>query len=282
MANYAGIKNTMSGTRSGVQRRAFGDFVRSYRAKVSPAAVGLPAGSRRRTPGLRREELAQLCGLSTTWFTWIEQGRDISVSPGALSRLARVLQLGRAERAYLFDLAGKRDPDQGHDEPDVMSPVVAACVDAIDAPAYVLDRSWTARSFNKRAQRLFAGWLDKPREYNLLRFVFLNPAARSFICHWEERARRLVAEFRAASSAHLDEPLLRAFIATLRRESQDFARFWDEQVVLGREGGERTFNHPLDGFLRYEQVTFNVANHPDLRLTMLIEAVDADSPRSVT
>jgi len=133
----------MSTTRSAVQRRAFGDFVRSYRAKVAPVAVGLPTGSRRRTPGLRREELAQLCGLSTTWFTWIEQGRDISVSPSALSRLSRVLQLGRAERAYLFDLAGKRDPDQGQDEPDVIFPAIVACVEAIDAPAYVLDRSWT-------------------------------------------------------------------------------------------------------------------------------------------
>src|ERR1700761_8983080 len=106
MSIYAGIKSTMSVLRSAAQRRAFGDFVRSYRAKVGPASVGLPSGSRRRTPGLRREELAQLCGLSTTWFTWIEQGRDISVSPGALARLARALQLGRAERAYLFDLAG--------------------------------------------------------------------------------------------------------------------------------------------------------------------------------
>jgi transcriptional regulator with XRE-family HTH domain len=272
MAIYAGILDTMSTTRSIVQRRAFGDFVRSYRARVSPTVVGLPVGNRRRTPGLRREELAQLCGLSTTWFTWIEQGRDISVSPGALSRLSRVLQLGRAERAYLFDLAGKRDPDQGQDQPDVMSPAVVACVDAIDAPAYVLDRSWTARSFNKKAQRLFVGWLDKPEERNLLRFVFLNPAARSFICRWEERARRLVAEFRAASSAHFDEPALRTLVAALRQESQDFARFWDEQAVLGREGGERTFNHPLDGFLRYEQVTFNVANYPDLKLTMLVQA----------
>jgi transcriptional regulator with XRE-family HTH domain len=277
MSIYAGIIDTMSTTRSIVQRRAFGDFVRSYRARVSPAAVGLPAGNRRRTPGLRREELAQLCGLSTTWFTWIEQGRDISVSSGALSRLSRVLQLGRAERAYLFDLAGKRDPDQGQDQPDVMSSAIVACVEAIDAPAYVLDRSWTARSFNKKAQRLFAGWLDTPDERNLLRFVFLNPAARSLICHWEERARRLVAEFRAASSAHFDEPAQRALVASLQQESRDFARFWDEQAVLGREGGERTFNHPLDGFLRYEQVTFNVANQPDLKLTMLVQAANAAS-----
>jgi transcriptional regulator with XRE-family HTH domain len=262
----------MSTLRSPAQRRAFGDFVRSYRAKLGPAAVGLPSGSRRRTPGLRREELAQLCGLSTTWFTWIEQGRDISVSSGALSRLSRVLRLGRAERAYLFELAGKRDPEHGQDGPEVISPVVVACVDAIGSPAYVLDRSWTARCWNRPAERLFAGWLDAPEERNLLRFVFLNPAARSFICRWEERARRIAAEFRADSSPHFDEPGLRSLIAALRQDNEDFARFWDEQAVLGREGGERTFNHPVDGFLRYEQVTFNVANQPDLKLTMLVRS----------
>src|SRR5580692_10877541 len=167
----------MSTTRSIVQRRAFGDFVRSYRARVSPAAVGLPAGNRRRTPGLRREELAQLCGLSTTWFTWIEQGRDVSVSPGALARLASILRLGRAERAYLFDIAGKRDPNQTADDADALiAPAVLACVETIRSPAYILDRTWTARSWNAKARHLFAGWLDAPGEhrYNLLRFVFLT------------------------------------------------------------------------------------------------------------
>ena len=114
------------------------------------------------------------------------------------------------------------------------------------------------------------GWLDAPEERNLLRFVFLNPAARSFICRWEERARRIAAEFRADSSPHFDEPELHSLIAALRQDSEDFARFWDEQAVLGREGGERTFNHPRDGFLRFEQVTFEVANHADLKMTILI------------
>src|SRR3974377_1873199 len=99
--------------RSAEQRRAFGDFVRTHRDRVTPTAIGLPSGHRRRTPGLRREEVAQLCGLSTTWFTWIEQGSDVSISPSALARLAAALRLDRAERAYLFDLAGKRDPEQG-------------------------------------------------------------------------------------------------------------------------------------------------------------------------
>ena len=259
--------------RSSEQRRALGDFVRAQRERTTPASLGLSPGGRRRTPGLRREELAQLCGLSTTWFTWIEQGRDVSVSPGALARLANALRLGRAERAYLFDLAGKRDPDQAADGTAALIPPAAlACVAAIDSPAYILDRTWTARSWNAAAARLFAGWLDAPGDhrYNLLRFIFLTPAARTLICNWEARARRVAAEFRAACSAHFDDPALRAFIAALRDDSAEFAQFWEQHGVLGREGGERTFNHPTGGFVRYEQVTFDLASQTDVKLTVLV------------
>ncbi|HEY5065525.1 MAG TPA: helix-turn-helix transcriptional regulator, partial [Xanthobacteraceae bacterium] len=126
----------MGAVRSSEQRRALGDFVRAQRERTAPESLGLPPGSRRRTPGLRREELAQLCGLSTTWFTWIEQGRDVSVSPSALARLASSLRLDRAERAYLFDIAGKRDPDQAADDANAsIAPAVLACVETIRSPA---------------------------------------------------------------------------------------------------------------------------------------------------
>jgi len=219
---------------------------------------------------LRREEVAQLCGLSATWYTWIEQARDVSVSPTALARLAGVLRLGRAERAYLFELAGKRDPDQNRSDTDHLPSAALSCVETIQSPAYMLDRCWNARSWNARAERLFVGWLDQPGEANLLQFIFLQPSARALICEWEQRARRVAAEFRAACSAHLNDPSLRKLIERLHRESRDFARFWDEHGVLDREGGERTFNHPTDGFLRYQQVTFALAGYPDLKLTMLV------------
>ena len=255
---------------SSEQRRELGDFVRAQREKLTPAAIGLPSGNRRRTPGLRREEVAQLCGVSATWFTWIEQGRDVSVSPAALARLARTLRLRRAERAYLFDLAGKRDPEHGGSDSDQLPAAAQGCVEAIACPAYILDGAWNARSWNAAAERLFAGWLDQPGERNLLRFIFLEPSARALISDWEQRARRVAAEFRAACSARLDDPSLRLLIDGLIRESPAFAQFWDEHGVLGREGGERTFNHPEDGFLSYGQVTFNLANSPDFRLTMLV------------
>ncbi|WP_342643208.1 helix-turn-helix transcriptional regulator [Rhodoligotrophos ferricapiens] len=258
-------------TRSSEQRRELGAFVRALREKLAPADMGLPAGQRRRTPGLRREEIAHLSGLSTTWYTWLEQGRDISVSPSALARLAHALRLGRAERAYLFELAGIRDPDEDAIEDNAVSAAVLASVTTIDSPAYILNRCWTALSWNHKAERLFAGWLDRPGERNLLRFIFLEPSARSLIHRYEERARRVVGEFRADVSSHTTEPAIRSLIGELRSQSTDFARYWDEHWVLGREGGERTFNHPTDGFLDYQQVTFRVASHPDLKLTILIE-----------
>lgn len=256
--------------RSPAQRHELGEFIRAQRERLPPAAIGLAIGSRRRTPGLRREEVAQLCGLSTTWFTWIEQGRDVSVSPLALARLATALRLGRAERAYLFELAGRRDPDQGISATDDLPLAVLACVQAIQSPAYVLDRQWVARCWNASAERLFTGWLDQAGEKSLLRFVFLAPAARLLICDWDVRARRVAEEFRASCSARLTDPALRSLIESLRGESTDFAQFWNLYGVLEREGGERTFNHPLDGLLRYTQVTFDLASRPDLKLTMLV------------
>jgi transcriptional regulator with XRE-family HTH domain len=264
----------MIATAPSESQRALGSFVRAQREKLAPADLGLPPGPRRRTPGLRREEVAQLAGLSVTWYTWLEQGRDMSLSPHALARLATALRLGRAERAYLFELAGRRDPDPGADDDEAVPPVVLACVEAIAAPAYILDRAWTALSWNRAAERLFAGWLDGDRSRNLLRFIFLDPAARTLICDYDDRARRVVAEFRAAVSTHLNDRPIRGLVETLRRASPDFARLWDEQGVVGREGGARTFNHPADGFLRFEQVTFEVAGRPDLKLTILVPGAE--------
>lgn len=256
------------------RQRELADFIRTQREKLGPAEAGLAGGRRRRTPGLRREEVAQLAGLSTTWYTWIEQARDVSVSPFTLARLAVALRLARAERAYLFELAGKRDPDQPDDENDDLSATIRSCVRTIGAPAYVLDRCWTARAWNDDAEHLFPGWLTPAADRNLLRFIFLAPAARSLIDGWEDRARRVVAEFRAHAGSHLADAAPRTMIDDLLRHSPAFARLWRQRDVLEREGGVRTFNHPRDGFLRFQQVTFNVASAPGMQLTVLVPASD--------
>jgi transcriptional regulator with XRE-family HTH domain len=258
--------------RSQSQRRVLGEFLRAHRARLAPASLGLAGTRRRRTPGLRREEVAQLSGMSATWYTWLEQGRDVAASPEALAALAKALLLTPAERAYLFALAQRPDPAapggeaDGSDAPSALVEAVAA----IAVPAYVLDRSWTARSWNDAAARLFLGWLDRGADKNLLRYVFLNPVARRVIPDWSARARRVVAEFRAESSRYLDDPSVVALVEDLARRSPRFARFWREHEVVGRAGGERRFDHPRAGNLAYEQIAFAPTGRTDLKLVLLL------------
>src|SRR5205814_1497231 len=148
-----------------------------------------------------------------------------------------------------------------------------ASLAAIAQPAYVLDRTLTARAWNAPAARLFIGWLDGPREAshdrNLLRFIFLSKAGRRLIVDWDERARRVVAEFRADTTRHLDDPAIRALIDDLRAKAPAFKRMWDEQAVVDRAGGVRSFAHH-DGPQHYEQLTFTLTSRPELKLVMLV------------
>jgi transcriptional regulator with XRE-family HTH domain len=251
------------------QRRQLAAFLRAHREALTSEAA--PRASRRRTPGLRREEVAQLCGLSTTWYTWLEQGRDIALSATALARLADALRLTAAERAYLFELTRRRDPapPAPGTPPDTAPPALAAALHATTVPAYLLDRLWNARAWNQAAGHLFAPWFDSG-EANLLRFVFLDAAARSFIPDWENRGRRLLAEFRADTAHNQDDPAIHTLQRDLHASSTDFARFWNDHAVLSREGGTRVFSHKPGSTLSYAQVTLVPAAHPDHKFVMLL------------
>ncbi len=248
------------------QRRLLGEFVRAHRERQR----SINSAGRRRTPGLRREELAQQAGISTTWCAWIEQGRAVQASPGALSRLAKALGLSAAERAYLFELAGCLDPELPPEPAGDAPASLLASVLAIKHPAYGLDRLWNACCWNAAAALLFRGWLDGDNQRNLLRFVFLAPAARKLIPGWENRARRLLAEFRADYSHNFRDSRVRTLVETLRRDSPLFTKAWDEQGVRYRSGGVRHFSHPDDGPLRFEQHTFSPSERPDYKLVMLV------------
>jgi transcriptional regulator with XRE-family HTH domain len=259
-----------SAAAAGTAARALGAFIRAHRERVSPEAAGISVGIRRRTPGLRREEVAQLCGVSPTWYTWIEQGRDVSASAAALARIADALRLSRPERAYLFELAGQRDPASGRTSEIDVPAALHASVSAIAGPAYLLDRQWNALSWNDAAAELFVGWLSGDADRNLLRYMFHCPSARTLVVDWAGRAARLVAEFRADSSRHLDAPPMRDFLTSLSETSPAFAAFWASQDVVDREGGRRAFEHPRLGHVTFEQITWKAALYDDLKLVMLV------------
>jgi transcriptional regulator with XRE-family HTH domain len=257
---------------STLQISSLGEFIRTRRDRLSPEQVGLQAGPRRRAKGLRREELAALCGISPTWLTWIEQGRAISVSATAISRMARALLLSRAERDYLFELAGVRDPERLDSPPHVdFGNTLAELVSKIQTPAYVLDRAWNAVAWNPEAADLFVGWLDKKlHNPTLLQYVFLSSQARTLIADWPVRAQRLVAEFRGDCRTALDTPEMRSQIENLCKQSPEFAGFWSQHDVMEREGGERLFYHPTRGKVFLRQLTLRLTHSPDLKLVTLL------------
>jgi transcriptional regulator with XRE-family HTH domain len=255
-----------------------GQFLRARRDRLQPEDFGLPGGHRRRAPGLRREEVATLCGISPTWYTWIEQGRTSAISVETLGALARGLRLSQAERSYLFALASRADPSPP--SPEQADPHrLADLLAAINTPAYVLDRHWDAIGWNDPAAELFEDWLGRTHQggRSLLRYVFLHPRAPLFIIDWPERARRLVAEYRADTAAWHDDPVRRTLVEELSWESAPFKAAWGLQDVLAREGGLRRFQHPRRGLCLYEQFTLRVAQRPELKLTVLVPQ-DGTSP----
>ncbi|MDD5176716.1 MAG: helix-turn-helix transcriptional regulator [Sterolibacterium sp.] len=256
------------------RRSELGQFLQALRQRSAPAAFGFPAGNRRRTQGLRREEVAQLAGISPTWYTWIEQGREINISSAVLDRLAQTLQLNRSERAYLFEMAGRRDPQSAQTEEDSVPTALVAMLADISIPAYIMGSYWDLLAWNAPAAKLFTGWLDRKQPAsaplpNLLRFVFLLPQSRQFVVDWETRARRIAAEFRADCRNRLEDPALQRLIEELSQASPDFARYWKQHDVLERQGGQRAFNHPKRGLINYQQVTLRPEEQAQLKLVLL-------------
>ncbi len=254
------------------RRKELAEFLQALRQRGAPEEFGFPTGARRRTQGLRREEVAQLAGISATWYTWIEQGREVNVSAEALERLASALKLSKSERTYLFDMADRRDPQAHILEADSAPETLIQMLANIQIPAYIMGRTWDVLAWNTPASDLFTGWLDKQNNDtrpNLLRFVFQHPDAQTFVVDWEMRARRLVAEFRADCRSHLEEPELKRLVNELSKANPHFERFWKQHDVLERQGGLRKFMHPTQGLISYSQVTLRPVEQEQLKLVLL-------------
>ncbi len=253
------------------RRKELGEFLKVLRERCVPEAFGFPGGQRRRARGLRREEVAQLAAISPTWYTWIEQGREVNVSAEALGRLSGALKLTRSERAYLFEMAGRRVSDEAEASDTAVPDLLVAMLGDIATPAYLMGPYWDLLAWNPPASALFIGWLDvtQRNQPNLLRYVFLDPSARTLIDDWEVRARRIAAEFRADCRTRFEEPALQQLVAELTAGSAEFGRFWKQHDVLERQGGPRNFRHPSRGLISYQQVTLHPVEQTQLKLVIL-------------
>ncbi|MFF2045372.1 helix-turn-helix transcriptional regulator [Kitasatospora sp. NPDC058170] len=263
-----------------VRRTALSSFLRSRRARLTPEDVGMAPGVRRRTPGLRREELAVLAGVGVTWYTWLEQGRAINPSPEVLTSLARTLRLDRAETAYLFRLAGSEPRESGAQVPvEVPAPLLRLMHAQWPAPAFVTDADWDVRAWNPSAEALFGLAGLAPEDRNLVRVVFGNRLHRTRTVDWELHARRFLGELRSAYAERGcdgDAAGLRLarLIAWVREEYPETEDWLDEHRVQERAGAEKDLLHEEVGLLRTDQL---VLRAPDGLQLLVLSPRDAET-----
>jgi transcriptional regulator with XRE-family HTH domain len=266
---------------SPIRRDELRAFLRSRRARVSPADVGLPDdGGRRRTPGLRREELAALAGVGVSWYTWLEQGRDIHPSPEVLDALARALRLDVAERATLFALARTELPlpepsalATGEDPGDGRAVLVSLVEGLNPMPAYLLGPMTRILAWNPAASALFGSPAHlSPERRSLLWMLLVDPGNARDNPGREGTARNMVARFRSEYAQHAGEPAYERFIAELQRRSPWFAEWWGEHEVNDTQRGTKTIEHPTLGTLRLHHAQTVPTGAPELRLTIYAPA----------
>ena len=262
-------------------RSDLAEFLRARRAAVSPQDAGLEPGGRRRTPGLRREEVALLAGVSVSWYTWLEQGRPINASADVLDAVARVLRLDAVEREHLFQLAGQTVHGEPATTGDATLPTgTDALLAALEpAPAYFLGPRWEYLAWNRAQARLYPA-LDTLAvdERNLVWAVFARADARALIVGWEEEARQVLSQFRADVTPRRDDPDVVALIDRLRAASPEFEQWWPRHDVAGFSTRRRRFHHPEGGELTFRYQVLIPAGTPDVRL--VVQLPDDDHTRA--
>jgi transcriptional regulator with XRE-family HTH domain len=257
-----------------------GAWLRDRRGRLEPAALGFPAG-RRRTPGLRREEVAQRAGISATWYTWLEQGRGGAPSAQALERIAAALLLTEAEREHLFLLGLGRPPDRRKQPEEGVTPRLQRVLDALHPnPALIRTALWDVVAWNRAAARLLTDYGALPPERrNVLRLMFLEPRVQAAQPDWESVARFVVGTFRADAARGADAAAAAALVDELSRASPAFRAIWQENDVRGAAGGVKRLRHPVLGEIALEFSAFGVEGRPDLGMLVYNPADPADAAR---
>ena len=257
-----------------------GAFLKDRRAKLDPAALGFSA-TRRRTPGLRREEVAQRANISATWYTWLEQGRGGAPSADVLDRIARALMLTEVEREHLFLLGLGRPPDARYQPPDGVTPRLQRVLDALAlSPAFVKTATWDVVAWNRAAAAVLTdyGALDAAQR-NILRLMFGDPRVRARQTDWESVARFVVASFRADAIRAGAAENVKAMVEELCRTSPEFAAMWQDNDVRSHGEGAKHLHHPVAGTIALEYSSFAVDARPDLAMVVYNPATPADAER---
>lgn len=254
-------------------------FLRAKRHQADPALAGGHGVGRRRTPGLRREEVSFLSGVSLTWYTWLEQGRDILPSVQVLDAVARTLGLTEAEHRYVLSLAGhplRTGADEEAAElPDHAARLLAALS---DSPAFVITPTWSIVGWNDAYQALYPSVATLARaDRNLLWLMFTDAALRELLVDWHTDSGRFLAQFRAENGARLHRPEVSGLIARLQAASPTFAAAWGDLTVEAFDSRERKFTHPVVGELILESHRLSLSDTPQLGLVVYTAASGTDT-----
>ncbi len=249
-------------------RSEFGDFLRSRREKLRPETVGLPSGRRRRTPGLRREEVAELADIGVDWYIRLEQGRAVNPSVATIEALARALRLGEVDYAHLRALA--RHADHRAFSRECVPAMVRRLVERLDQPAYVTGRRWDILAWNAAATAIFTDFgRQAEEERNILSYMLTEPGARQlFGAAWATEAKRMVAQFRITYDLWAGEPAFLELVARLRRGSPEFAIWWEEHDIRSVVSGQKLLHHPTKGLLCFAYASFQSNDDPALKLVI--------------
>ena len=261
---------------SNERRSELANFLRTRRSQLSPTEVGLPLTARRKTMGLRREEVAQLASVGVTWYTWLEQGRDINVSVQVLESLAQTFRLTSAEKAHLFLLAGQAPPLYAVPQQEQVSPFLFRFLEHMgNNPAYITGRRWDVLAWNCAASRVIVDFATIPlEERNIVRFVFTNEEYRRRCVDWEGVAQRLLAQVRGSHSQYHDDAQLNTLVKELQQRSPEFACWWARHEVRGRQDGRKELLHPQVGSLVFEHSTFQIDGSPGLKMVVYLPACE--------
>ncbi|CAH8768972.1 helix-turn-helix transcriptional regulator [Paenibacillus dendritiformis] len=257
------------------------EFLRAKRAHILPQSVGLPAGTRRRTPGLRREEVAQLAGVSTTWYTWLEQGRDIQVSASVLDSVAAALKLTVDERKYLYALAleGGAGPAVREEEEPQISPALQRILQELrHCPTIVSDRRCHIVGWNEAASHVFLDFTAiPPEERNMIRLLFTRKEFQSLAVNWEHFVKGFLSIFRAYYGQYVEDEWYDRFLEEMKEVHPDFQRLWNQSQVSTAPEVVIEFRHARAGKMLFHLTSLQVQGDADLRCSIYTPAPESST-----